>query len=162
MTMFQIYRNEIDWAGRKLVLETGRIARQADGAVMCTYGDTIVLCTVVAAKAPKPGVDFFPLTVNYQEKSFAAGKIPGGFFKREGRPSEKEVLTSRLIDRPIRPLFHESFRNETLVVVTVLSHDMENDPDIVSMVATSAALTISGIPFLGPIGACRVGRIDGQ
>src|SRR5919108_2816370 len=162
MTMFKIYRNEIEWAGRRLVLETGRIARQADGAVLCTYGDTIVLCTVVAAKSPKPGIDFFPLTVNYQEKSFAAGKIPGGFFKREGRPSEKEVLTSRLIDRPIRPLFHPSFRCETQVIATVLSHDMENDPDIVAMVATSAALTISGIPFMGPIGACRVGRIDGQ
>ncbi|HJQ56836.1 MAG TPA: polyribonucleotide nucleotidyltransferase, partial [Vineibacter sp.] len=141
---------------------TGKIARQADGAVLATYGETVVLATVVSAKEPKPGFDFFPLTVNYQEKAFAAGKIPGGFFKREGRPSEKETLVSRLIDRPIRPLFHESFRNETLVVVTVLSHDMENDPDIVSLVATSAALTISGIPFLGPIGAARVGRVDGQ
>jgi polyribonucleotide nucleotidyltransferase len=162
MTMFQIYRNEIEWAGRKLVLETGRIARQADGAVMCSYGDTIVLCTVVAAKSPKPGVDFFPLTVNYQEKSFAAGKIPGGFFKREGRPSEKEVLTSRLIDRPIRPLFHPSFRCETQVIATVLSHDLENDPDIAAMIGSSAALTISGIPFLGPIGAARVGYVDGK
>src|ERR671924_1165267 len=162
MTMFKIYRNEIEWAGRKLVLETGRIARQADGAVLCTYGDTIVLCTVVAAKSPKPGIDFFPLSVNYQEKSFAAGKIPRGFFKREGRPSEKEVLTSRLIDRPIRPLFAEGYRNETQVIATVLSHDLENDPDIVAMVGASAALTISGIPFLGPIGAARVGYIDGQ
>jgi polyribonucleotide nucleotidyltransferase len=162
MTMFQIYRNEIDWAGRKLVLETGRIARQADGAVLCTYGDTIVLCTVVAAKTPKPGIDFFPLTVNYQEKTFAAGKIPGGFFKREGRPSEKEVLTSRLIDRPIRPLFHPSFRCETQVIATVLSHDLENDPDIAAMIGSSAALTISGIPFLGPIGAARVGYVDGK
>jgi polyribonucleotide nucleotidyltransferase len=160
--MFQTYRKEIDWAGRKLVLETGRVARQADGAVMCTYGDTIVLCTVVAAKSPKPGIDFFPLTVNYQEKTFAAGKIPGGFFKREGRPSEKEVLTSRLIDRPIRPLFHPSFRCETQVIATVLSHDLENDPDIVAMVGASAALTISGIPFLGPIGAARVGYVDGK
>ena len=160
--MYQIYRNEIDWAGRKLVLETGRIARQADGAVMCSYGDTIVLCTVVAAKTPKPGVDFFPLTVNYQEKSFAAGKIPGGFFKREGRPSEKEVLTSRLIDRPIRPLFHPSFRCETQVIATVLSHDLENDPDIAAMIGSSAALTISGIPFLGPIGTARVGYVDGR
>jgi polyribonucleotide nucleotidyltransferase len=160
--MFHIYRNEIDWAGRKLVLETGRVARQADGAVMCSYGDTIVLCTVVAAKAPKPGIDFFPLTVNYQEKSFAAGKIPGGFFKREGRPSEKEVLTSRLIDRPIRPLFHPGFRCETQVIATVLSHDLENDPDIPAMIGASAALTISGIPFLGPIGAARVGYVDGK
>jgi polyribonucleotide nucleotidyltransferase len=162
MTMFHIYRNEIDWAGRKLALETGRVARQADGAVLCSYGDTIVLCTVVAAKTPKPGVDFFPLTVNYQEKTFAAGKIPGGFFKREGRPSEKEVLTSRLIDRPIRPLFHPSFRCETQVIATVLSHDLENDPDIVAMIGASAALTISGIPFLGPIGAARVGYVDGK
>ncbi|HEX2887123.1 polyribonucleotide nucleotidyltransferase [Vineibacter terrae] len=160
--MFDVYRKELDWAGRKLVLETGKIARQADGAVMAHLGGTSVLAAVVAAKEARPGIDFFPLTVNYQEKAFAAGKIPGGFFKREGRPSEKEVLVSRLIDRPIRPLFHESFRNETLVVVTVLSHDMENDPDIVSLVAASAALTISGIPFLGPIGAARVGRIDGQ
>ncbi|MGH6929125.1 MAG: polyribonucleotide nucleotidyltransferase, partial [Dongiaceae bacterium] len=162
MTMFQIHRSEIDWAGRKLVLETGRIARQADGAVLCTYGDTVVLCTVVAARSPKAGIDFFPLTVNYQEKTFAAGKIPGGFFKREGRPSEKEVLTSRLIDRPIRPLFHPGFRCETQVIATVLSHDLENDPDIVAMIGASAALTISGIPFLGPIGGARVGYVDGK
>jgi polyribonucleotide nucleotidyltransferase len=160
--MFKVFRKEIDWAGRKLVLETGKIARQADGAVWATYGGTTVLATVVFEKKPKPGLDFFPLTVNYQEKAFAAGKIPGGFFKREGRPSEKEVLTSRLIDRPIRPLFHESFRNETLVVITTLAHDMENDPDIVALVATSAALTISGIPFMGPIGAARVGYLDGK
>jgi polyribonucleotide nucleotidyltransferase len=160
--MFNIYRKELDWAGRKLVLETGRIARQADGAVLATYGGTTVLAAVVFEKQPKPGLDFFPLTVNYQEKTFAAGKIPGGFFKREGRPSEKEVLTSRLIDRPIRPLFHESYRNETLVVVTVLAHDLENDPDVVSMIATSAALTISGVPFMGPIGGARVGYIDGK
>jgi polyribonucleotide nucleotidyltransferase len=160
--MFKVYRKELMWGGRKLVLETGRIARQADGAVLATYGDTMVLCTAVGAKAPKPGVDFFPLTVNYQEKSFAAGKIPGGFFKREGRPSEKEVLTSRLIDRPIRPLFHPAYRNETQVICTVLSHDLENDPDIVAMVGASAALTISGIPFMGPIGAARVAYIDGQ
>ena len=160
--MFKVFRKEIDWAGRKLVLETGKIARQADGAVMATYGGTTVLAAVVFEKKPKPGLDFFPLTVNYQEKAFAAGKIPGGFFKREGRPSEKEVLTSRLIDRPIRPLFHESYRNETLVVVTTLAHDMENDPDILSMVATSAALTISGVPFMGPIGAARVGYLDGK
>ncbi|HNB25399.1 MAG TPA: polyribonucleotide nucleotidyltransferase [Alphaproteobacteria bacterium] len=160
--MFKIYRKEIMWGGRKLTLETGRIARQADGAVLATYGDTMVLCTAVGAKAPKPGVDFFPLTVNYQEKTFAAGKIPGGFFKREGRPTEKEVLTSRLIDRPIRPLFHPAYRNETQVICTVLSHDLENDPDIVAMVGASAALTISGIPFMGPIGAARVGYIDGD
>jgi polyribonucleotide nucleotidyltransferase len=160
--MFKIFRKEIDWGGRKLVLETGRIARQADGAVLVSYGDTVVLCTAVGARAPKPGIDFFPLTVNYQEKTFAAGKIPGGFFKREGRPSEKEVLTSRLIDRPIRPLFHGSYRNETQVICTTLSHDLENDPDVVAMIGASAALTISGIPFLGPIGAARVGYIDGQ
>ena len=160
--MFKVYRKELMWGGRKLILETGRIARQADGAVLATYGDTMVLCTAVGAKAPKPGVDFFPLTVNYQEKSFAAGKIPGGFFKREGRPAEKETLTSRLIDRPIRPLFHPAYRNETQVICTTLSHDLENDPDIVAMVGASAALTISGIPFMGPIGAARVGYIDGQ
>src|SRR5690348_10379291 len=160
--MFNVQRKELNWGGRKLVLESGRVARQADGAVLATYGETVVLCTAVAARQPKPGIDFFPLTVNYQEKTFAAGKIPGGFFKREGRPTEKEVLTSRLIDRPIRPLFAEGYRNETLVVITTLAHDMENDPDIVAMVATSAALTISGVPFMGPLGAARVGFIDGQ
>ncbi|MTD94601.1 polyribonucleotide nucleotidyltransferase [Hyphomicrobium sp. xq] len=160
--MFDIHRVEIDWGGRKLMLETGRMARQADAAVYAQYGETSLLATVVAAKAPKPGVDFFPLTVNYQEKTFAAGKIPGGFFKREGRPSEKETLTSRLIDRPIRPLFVEGFKNETQVVVTVLSHDMENDPDILALVASSAALTLSGVPFLGPIAAARVGLIAGE
>lgn len=160
--MFNVHRVELQWAGRKLVIETGKIARQADGAVMVTYGETTVLCTAVAAKAPKPGVDFFPLTVNYQEKTFAAGKIPGGFFKREGRPSEKETLVSRLIDRPIRPLFADGFRNETQVVCTVLSHDLENDPDIAAMVGASAALTISGIPFMGPIGAARVAYIDNE
>ncbi len=159
--MFDIQRVEIDWAGRPLILETGKIARQADGAVLATYGETTVLATIVAAKQEKPGIDFFPLTVNYQEKTFAAGKIPGGFFKREGRPSEKETLVSRLIDRPIRPLFVEGFRCETQVVATVLSHDLENDPDIVAMVAASAALTISGVPFMGPVGAARVGLIDG-
>src|SRR6202049_2981819 len=157
--MFQVYRKELMWGGRRLVLETGKIARQSDGAVLATYGETTVLCTAVASKTAKPGQDFFPLTVNYQEKTFAAGKIPGGFFKREGRPSEKETLTSRLIDRPIRPLFVEGFKNETQVVVTVLSHDMENDPDILALVASSAALTLSGVPFLGPIGAARVGLI---
>ncbi len=159
--MFKVYRKELMWGGRKLTLETGRIARQADGAVLATYGETVVLCTAVGAKAPKPGIDFFPLTVNYQEKTFAAGKIPGGFFKREGRPTEKEVLTSRLIDRPIRPLFHPAYRHETQVICTVLSHDLENDPDIVALVGASAALTISGIPVMGPIGAARVGYIDG-
>ena len=160
--MFNHFRKELDWGGRKLVLETGKIARQADGAVMARYGDTIVLCTAVGVRTTKPGQDFFPLTVNYQEKAFAAGKIPGGFFKREGRPSEKEVLTSRLIDRPIRPLFPHGFRNEVQVVATVLSHDMENDPDVVAMIGCSAALTLSGIPFFGPVAAARVGYAHGQ
>ena len=160
--MFDKHTVEIEWARRPLKLETGRVARQADGAVLATYGETCVLATVVAAKEERPGIDFFPLTVNYQEKTFAAGKIPGGYFKREGRPTEKETLTSRLIDRPIRPLFAKGFKNETQVVTTVLSHDMENDPDIVAMVAASAALTLSGVPFLGPIGAARVGYIDGK
>ena len=160
--MFDIKRKTIDWAGKTLTLETGRIARQADGAVLATMGETVVLATAVYAKAPKPGQDFFPLTVNYQEKTFAAGKIPGGFFKREGRPSEKETLVSRLIDRPIRPLFVKGFKNEVQVVATVLQHDLENDPDILAMVACSAALTISGAPFMGPIGAARVGYVDGQ
>jgi polyribonucleotide nucleotidyltransferase len=160
--MFDTQRVEIEWGGRKLSLETGRVARQANAAVVAQYGETSVLATVVAEKGVRPGIDFFPLTVNYQERTYAAGKIPGGFFKREGRPSEKETLTSRLIDRPIRPLFVEGFKNETQVIVTVLSHDMENDPDIVALVAASAALTLSGLPFLGPIGAARVGVIDGQ
>ncbi|MGB3719146.1 MAG: polyribonucleotide nucleotidyltransferase [Proteobacteria bacterium] len=160
--MFDIHRVEIEWGGRKLKLETGQLARQADGAVLAQYGETSVLATVVAAKAVRPGVDFFPLTVNYQERSYAAGKIPGGYFKREGRPTEKETLTSRLIDRPIRPLFVEGFKNETQVIATVLSFDNENDPDIVAMIASSAALTLSGLPFLGPIGAARVGLIDGE
>ena len=160
--MFNYFRKELDWGGRKLVLETGKIARQADGAVLARYGDTIVLCTAVGVRSTKPGQDFFPLTVNYQEKAFAAGKIPGGFFKREGRPSEKEVLTSRLIDRPIRPLFPQGFRNEIQVVATVLSHDMENDPDVVAMIGCSAALTLSGIPFFGPVAAARVGFSNGE
>ena len=160
--MFNVYRKEIDFAGRKLVLETGKIARQADGAVMATLGGTTVLCTVVGSRKIKEGQDFFPLSVHYQEKTFAAGKIPGGFFKREGRPTEKEVLTSRLIDRPIRPLFPHGFLNEVQVIATVLAHDMENDPDMVAMIGVSAALTISGIPFMGPIGAARVGYINGQ
>jgi polyribonucleotide nucleotidyltransferase len=160
--MFTITRKSIEWNGRTLTLETGRVARQADGAVLATYGNTVVLCAVVGVKEPKKDVDFFPLTVHYQEKAFAAGKIPGGFFKREGKPSEKEVLTSRLIDRPIRPLFPDGFYNEVQVVCTLLSHDLENDPDIVALVGASAALTISGIPFMGPIAAARVGYIDGQ
>jgi polyribonucleotide nucleotidyltransferase len=160
--MFHKHTVEIEWAGRPLKLETGRIARQADGSVLATYGGTSVLATAVAAKEPRAGIDFFPLTVNYQEKTFAAGKIPGGYFKREGRPTEKETLTSRLIDRPIRPLFASGFKNETQVIATVLSHDMENDPDVVAMIAASAALTLSGIPFMGPIAAARVGYIDGK
>jgi polyribonucleotide nucleotidyltransferase len=160
--MFDTQREELIWAGRKLVLETGKMARQADGAVVATYGETTVLATVVSAKEPKAGFDFFPLTVNYQERTYAAGRIPGGYFKREGRPTEKETLVSRLIDRPIRPLFVEGYKNDTQVVVTVLSHDLENDPDIVGLVAASAALTLSGVPFMGPVGAARVGYIGGQ
>lgn len=162
LDMFKIARQEIDWAGRKLVLETGKIARQADGAVLVTYGETTVLCTVVAEKEVKPDMDFFPLTVHYQEKVFSVGRIPGGFFKREGRPTEKEVLTSRLIDRPIRPLFPEGFRNEVQVICTVLSHDLENDPDIIGLIGASAALAVSGVPFLGPVGAARVGYANGS
>ena len=160
--MFNHHKVEIEWGGRPLILETGKIARQADAAVLATYGETIVLATVVSAKEPKPGFDFFPLTVNYQEKTYAAGKIPGGYFKREGRPSEKETLVSRLIDRPIRPLFADGYKNDTQIVVTVVQHDLENDPDILSIVATSAALTLSGVPFMGPIGGARVGYINGE
>lgn len=160
--MFNIHRKEINWGGRPLILETGKIARQADGAVLATYGETQVLATVVGEKEAKPGIDFFPLSVHYQEKTYAAGRIPGGFFKREGRPSEHETLTSRLIDRPIRPLFVKGYKNETQILITVLSHDMENAPDILSLIAASAALTISGLPFLGPIGGARVGYIDGE
>ena len=162
MKMFNIHKESFDWGGRTLTLETGKIARQADGAVLATYGETIVLATVVGAAQPKEGQDFFPLTVNYQERYYAAGKIPGGYFKRERAPTERETLISRLIDRPIRPLFAEGYKNETLVVAQVLSHDLENDPDVVAMVAASAALTISGLPFMGPIAAARVGYIDGQ
>jgi polyribonucleotide nucleotidyltransferase len=162
MSMFNITRKETNWGGRKLVLETGRVARQADGAVLATLGENVVLATAVANPNVKPGQDFFPLTVNYQEKAFAAGKIPGGFFKREGRPSEKETLTSRLIDRPIRPLFPDGFRNETQVICTVLAFDGETDPDILALVASSAALTLSGIPFLGPIAGARVGYLNGE
>ena len=160
--MFKEFRKELEWGGRTLVLETGKIARQASGAVMATYGETKVLCTVVAMDSERPGIDFFPLSVHYQEKTYAAGRIPGGFFKREGRPSEKETLTSRLIDRPIRPLFAKGFKNEVQVICTVMQHDMENDPDMVAMVGTSAAMCISGAPFMGPIAGCRVGRIDGE
>ena len=160
--MFKIFRKELDWGGTPLVMETGKVARQADGAVMVSLGGTTVLCTAVAAHSPRPGQDFFPLTVNYQEKAFAAGKIPGGFFKREGRPSENETLVSRLIDRPIRPLFPSSFKCETQVICTVLSHDMENNPDVAALVGASAALTLSGVPFFGPIGAARIGWINGE
>jgi polyribonucleotide nucleotidyltransferase len=160
--MFDMHRVELDWGGRKLTLETGRMARQADGAVLATYGETTVIATVVAAKQPKEGVDFLPLTVNYQEKFYAAGRIPGGYFKREGRPTEKETLTSRLIDRPVRPLFADGWRCDTQVIITTLSHDLENDPDIVAMVAASAALTLSGVPFMGPVGAARVGFINNE
>ena len=160
--MFNIYKKEIEFGGKTLTLETGKVARQADGAVLATYGETTVLCTVVGAKNIRPGQDFFPLTVNYQEKYYAAGKIPGGFKKREGMPTEKETLTSRLIDRPIRPLFPKGFLNEVQVIATVLTHDLENDPDMVAMVGCSAALTISGIPFMGPIGAARVAYINGE
>ena len=159
--MFDIHRKQIEWGGRTLMLETGRLARQADGAVLVSYGETSVLCTAVGQKTPRESVDFLPLTVNYQEKTFAAGKIPGGFFKREGRPSEREVLTSRLIDRPLRPLFASGYRHETQVICTVLSHDIENLPDICAMIGASAALTLSGIPFLGPIAGARVGYVDG-
>jgi polyribonucleotide nucleotidyltransferase len=162
MQMFDIHRKEIIWGGRKLTLETGKIARQATGAVMVTYGETMVLCTAVAAKKAKPGQDFFPLTVNYQEKAFAAGKIPGGFFKREARPSDAETLTCRLIDRPIRPLFADGFKNDTQIICTVLQHDLENEADIAALIGASAALTISGLPFMGPLGAARVGFIDGE
>ena len=160
--MFNIVKETFEWGGRELTLETGKIARQADGSVLATYGETVVLATVVGAANPKEGVDFFPLTVNYQERYYAAGKIPGGYFKRERGATERETLISRLIDRPIRPLFADGYRNETLVVAQVLSHDLENDPDIIAMIAVSAALTISGLPFQGPIGAARVGYIDGE
>ncbi len=160
--MFDIHREEIDWGGRRLVLETGRLARQADGAVLATYGDTTVFAAVVAAKEPKAGIDFLPLTVNYQEKFYAAGRIPGGYFKRERGPTERDTLISRLIDRPIRPLFADGWRCDTQVTVNVLSHDLENDPDVVAMVAVSAALTLSGAPFMGPIGAARVGFVNDE
>ena len=160
--MFDIQNEVLEWGGKKLTIETGRVARQAHGSVIATYGGTSVLATVVADREEKKGLDFFPLTVNYQEKAYAAGKIPGGFFKREGRPSEKETLVSRLIDRPIRPLFADGFKCETQVIATVISYDTENDADIVALIACSAALTLSGVPFMGPIGAARVGFKDGE
>ena len=162
MIDFKVCRKEMEWGGRKLVLETGKIARQATGAVVASYGDTKVIATVVAAKEVKADQDFFPLTVNYQEKYYATGKIPGGFNKREGKPSEREILISRLIDRPIRPLFPDAFKNEVQIICTVVSHDQKNDSDVLSMVAASAALAISGIPFMGPIGAAKVGYKDGM
>src|SRR3954451_24949477 len=160
--MFDIHRVELDWGGRKLVLETGKIARQADGAVVATYGESKLLATVVTSKEPKEGIDFLPLTCNYVQKFYAAGRIPGGYFKREGRPTERETLISRLIDRPVRPLFADGWRCDTQVIVTVLSHDLENDPDILGMVASSAALTISGAPFMGPIGGARVAFFNNE
>ncbi|KCZ91560.1 polyribonucleotide nucleotidyltransferase [Hyphomonas johnsonii] len=160
--MFNKHSVSLEWAGRTLTIETGHVARQADGAVMVTYGDTSVLATACFAKSAKPGQDFFPLTVNYMEKYYASGRIPGGFFKREGRPTEKETLTSRLIDRPIRPLFVKGFKNEVQVVLTCMSYDLENDPDILGMIGASAALVLSGAPFMGPIGAARVGYKDGE
>ncbi|MEM6407848.1 MAG: polyribonucleotide nucleotidyltransferase, partial [Pseudomonadota bacterium] len=160
--MFNVTKKSIEWGEETLTLETGKVARQADGCVIATYGETSVMAAVTFAKEQKPGQDFFPLTVHYNEKYYAAGKIPGGFFKREARPTEKETLTSRLIDRPIRPLFVPGFKNEVLVICTVLSHDLVNDPDMVAMVAASAALTISGAPFMGPIAGARVGFEDGD
>src|SRR6186997_1507513 len=160
--MFDTKTVSLEWGGKTLTLETGRIARQADGAVLATYGETVVLCAVTAAKSVKEGQDFFPLTVHYQEKFSAAGRIPGGFFKRERGATEKETLTSRLIDRPLRPLFPEGFYNEVLVIAHVMSYDGESEADIVAMIAASAALTISGVPFMGPIGGARVGYIDGE
>ena len=160
--MFNMKKVEIEWGGKTLTLETGRVARQADGAVLATYGETVVLCAVTAAKSVKEGQDFFPLTVHYQEKFSAAGRIPGGFFKRERGATEKETLTSRLIDRPIRPLFPEGFYNEINVIAQVLSYDGETESDILAMIAASAALTISGVPFMGPIAAARVGYQDGE
>ena len=160
--MFKRIKKEITWGGKKLSLETGQIARQANGSIILRSGDTIILATAVAAKKVNPETDFFPLTVNYQEKYYSAGKIPGGYFKREARPTENETLISRLIDRPIRPLFPNSFRNETQVLATVLSYDKENDPEILAVIASSAALSISGLPFMGPVAAAKVGLVDGK
>ena len=160
--MFKQFKEEIDFGGKKIILETGKVARQADGAIIATWGETVVIATVVGAKKVNPEMDYFPLSVNYQEKYYAAGKIPGGYFKREARPTESETLISRLIDRPIRPLFPEDFRNEVQVLPTVLSYDNENEADVLSIIACSAALSISGLPFKGPVGASRVGFIDGK
>ena len=160
--MFKVYKKEIEVAGKKISLETGKVARQADGAIIATCGETVVLATVVGAKKVNPDMDYFPLSVNYQEKYYAAGKIPGGYFKREARPTESETLISRLIDRPIRPLFPDEFKNEVQLLPTVISYDKENEPDILSITASSAALAISGLPFMGPVGASRVGYIDGK
>ena len=157
-----IHKIEREFEGRNFSLEVGKVARQADGAVLVRFGDTIVLVTAVASQEAREGIDFFPLTVDYQEKAYAAGKIPGGFFKREGRPGDKETLTSRLIDRPLRPLFPKSFRNEVQIIGTVLSADQENDPDILALVGASCALSISRIPFAGPVGAVRVARVNGS
>ena len=162
MVNWNVCRKEMEWGGRKLVLETGKIAKQSTGAVLATYGNTTVIATVVGAKEAKADQDFFPLTVHYQEKYYATGKIPGGFMKREGKPSEHEVLVSRLIDRPIRPLFPDAFKNEVQIVCTTIAHDKKTDSDILAMVAASAALAVSGIPFLGPIGAAKVGYINGE
>src|SRR6185369_13610318 len=155
-------RVELDFHGRRLIVETGKVAKQAGGAAWVQYGETVVLVTATASRSPREGIDFFPLTCDYQEKTFAAGKIPGGFFKREGRPAEKEILTSRLIDRPIRPLFPKGFNCEIQVIATVLSHDRENDPDVIAMFGASIALTLSDIPFAGPIAAVRMGRVGGK
>jgi polyribonucleotide nucleotidyltransferase len=160
--MFNVTKKSIQWGNETLTLETGKVARQADGSVIATMGETSVMANVTFAKQTKPGQDFFPLTVHYQERYYAAGKVPGGFFKREARPSEKETLTSRLIDRPIRPLFVDGFKNEVLVIVTVLSHDLVNEPDMLGLIAASAALTLSGAPFMGPVAGCRVGFVNGQ
>ena len=160
--MFKEFKKTMTWGEETLTLETGKVARQADGTVIATLGETSVMANVTFAKEMREGQDFFPLTVHYQEKYYAAGKIPGGFFKREARPSEKETLTARLIDRPMRPLFAEGFKHEVLVMCTVLSHDLVNDPDIVALIAASAALTISGVPFMGPVGAARIGYVDGE
>ena len=160
--MFKVVKKEIELAGKKLILETGKVARQADGAIIASLGETVVLATVVGAKKINPDVDYFPLSVNYQEKYYSAGKIPGGYFKREARPTDSETLISRLIDRPIRPLFPEEFKNEVQLLPTVISYDKENEPDILSIIASSAALAISGMPFMGPVGASRVGFINGN
>ena len=160
--MFKVYKKEIEVAGKKISLETGKVARQADGAIIATSGETVILATVVGAKKVNPDMDYFPLSVNYQEKYYAGGKIPGGYFKREARPTESETLISRLIDRPIRPLFPDEFKNEVQLLPTVISYDKENQPDILAITASSAALAISGMPFMGPVGASRVGFVDGK